>query len=72
MPLLALALSISTRGVVMMYLLLLIPVVALFVWAVRFDLKRRRRGLSVHDINTAAYDARRDADQKSTEGTAGL
>jgi hypothetical protein len=60
------------QGVVKMYLLLLIPVVALFVWAVRFDLKRRRRGLSVHDISTAAYDARRDADQKSAEGSAGL
>jgi hypothetical protein len=57
----------------MIYLLLfLIPIVVLLVWAARVDLKRRRRGLSVRDLSTAAYDARRDAQQKSTEGTAGM
>jgi Na+-transporting methylmalonyl-CoA/oxaloacetate decarboxylase gamma subunit len=68
--LLALTLSTSTRGVVMIYLLfLLIPIVALLAWAARLDWKRRRRGISGHDINTAAYTARQDAERKNTEWT---
>jgi hypothetical protein len=57
----------------MIYLLLfLIPIVVLLVWAARVDWKRRGREPSGHDINTAAYDARRDAERKATEGTAGM
>jgi hypothetical protein len=66
--LLALALSTSTRGVVMIYLLLfLTPIVALLAWAARLDWKRRRREITGHDINTAAYRTRQDAERKITE-----
>jgi hypothetical protein len=52
----------------MIYLLLfLIPIVALLVWAVRVDWKRRRREITGHDINTAAYRTRQDAERKITE-----
>ena len=69
----ACTLSTATRGVVMIYLLLfLIPVVALLVWAARVDRKRRRRENSLHDINAAGLTARRDAQRKATEWTAGM
>jgi hypothetical protein len=56
----------------MMYLLLfLIPIVALLVWAVRMDWKRRRRENSVHDIRAAELGGRRDAERKTTEWGAG-
>jgi hypothetical protein len=56
----------------MMYLLLfLIPIVALLVWAVRMDWKRRRRENSVHDVRAAALGGRRDAERKTTEWGAG-
>lgn len=72
MLLLALTLSTSTRGAMMIYLLFfLIPVGALLVWAARVDRKRRRDN-SVHDINAARLTARRDAQRKATEWTAGM
>jgi hypothetical protein len=56
------------RGVVMIYLLFFfIPIGALLVWAARVDWKRRRREISGHDINTAAYRTRQDAERKITE-----
>ncbi len=41
-------------------LVILVPLVALFIWAVMFDLKWRRRhaGLTSHDIVSAARTAR--------------
>jgi hypothetical protein len=73
MLLLALTLSTSTRGVVMMYLLLfLIPIAAVLAWAGRVDRKRRRREISGHDINTAAYNVRQDAERKANEWNAGM
>ena len=71
--LLVLTLSTSTRGVVMIYLLFfLIPIVALLTWTVRVDWKRRRREISAHDINKAAYAVRQDAERKNTEWNAGI
>jgi len=56
----------------MIYLLLfLIPIAALLAWAARLDRKRRRREFTGHDINTAAYKVRQDAERKNTEWTAG-
>ena len=73
LALLTLALSTSTGGVVMIYLLLfLIPVVALLAWAARLDRKRRRREITGHDINTAVYTVRQDAERRNTEWTAGM
>ncbi|MEW9530443.1 hypothetical protein [Microbispora sp. NPDC049125] len=45
-------------------LLIFAPLIALIVWAAVFDLKRRRRGtpLSGHDIGSAAWRARGDAE----------
>lgn len=52
----------------MVYLLLfLTPIVALLAWAARLDWKRRRRELTGHDLNTAAYRTRQDAERKITE-----
>jgi len=47
-------------------LVILVPLVALFIWAVMFDLKRRRRhaGLTSHDIVSAARTARGNADAR--------
>jgi hypothetical protein len=60
----------ATRGIVMIYLLLfLIPIVTLLGWAARLDWKRRRREISGHDVNTAAYTVRRDAERKIAEST---
>lgn len=57
----------------MIYLLFfLIPIGALLAWAARLDWKRRRREISGHDINTAAYTARQDAARKNTQWTIGL
>jgi hypothetical protein len=43
-------------------LLILVPLIALVIWAVVFDLKRRRRPLTSHDISSASRRARADAD----------
>jgi hypothetical protein len=68
MLLLVLTLSTSTRGVMMIYLLFfLVPIGAVLAWAARVDWKRRRREISAHDINTAAYRTRQDAERKITE-----
>ena len=42
-------------------LVVLVPIIALVVWAIRFDLKRRRRHavLTSHDIGSAARRAQR-------------
>ena len=56
------------QGVVMIYLLLfLAPIVALLAWAARVDWKRRRREITGHDVNTAVYRTRQDAERKITE-----
>jgi hypothetical protein len=54
-------------------LLLLIPLIALVVWAVVFDLKRRRRHepLTSHDISSAARRARAGADARGASGPGG-
>ena len=43
-------------------LVLLVPVVLLLGWAVVFDLRRRRRQVSAHDISAAARRARADGE----------
>ncbi|HEY0451104.1 hypothetical protein [Actinophytocola sp.] len=43
-------------------LLLFVPLVALVVWGVVFDLKRRRRPVTGHDISSAAKRARGNAE----------
>ena len=47
-------------------LLILVPLIALIIWAVVFDLKRRRRraALTSHDIDAAARRARANADTR--------
>ena len=71
--LLMLTLSTCAGGVVMIYLLLfLIPIGALLAWAARLDWKRRRREITGHDVNTAVYTVRQDAERKNTEWTIGL
>jgi hypothetical protein len=47
-------------------LIVLVPLVALVIWAVVFDLKRRRRraSLTSHDISAAARRARANADTR--------
>ena len=54
-------------------LLISVPLVALIIWAVVFDLKRRRRHepLTGHDVNSAAYRARADADARGGGGPGG-
>lgn len=49
-------------------LYILIPVVALFVGAVAYDLNRRRRGSSGHDIDSGAKAARADAEARRIPG----
>ena len=51
-------------------LLILIPLGALVIYAVVFDLKRRRRraALTSHDINSAARMARANADARGGSG----
>ena len=45
-------------------LVVLVPIIALVVWAIIFDLKRRRRHavLTSHDIGSAARRAQANAD----------
>jgi hypothetical protein len=47
-------------------LIVLVPFIALCIWAAVFDLKRRRRRapLTAHDISAAAVRARADADAR--------
>ena len=52
-------------------LVILIPIAALVIYAVVFDLRRRRRGApGSHDISSAARLARADADARGTSGLA--
>ena len=52
-------------------LVVLIPIIALFVWAIIFDLKRRRRHavLTGHDIGSAARRAQANADARTAGWT---
>jgi hypothetical protein len=43
-------------------LVLLVPVGLLLAWAVVFDLRRRRRQVSTHDISAAARRVRADGE----------
>ena len=54
-------------------LLIFVPLAALVIWAVVFDLKRRRRHapLTSHDVNSAAYRARADAHARGGGGPGG-
>ena len=52
-------------------LLLLVPLIALVVWAVVFDLKRRREPLTSHDISSAARRARAGANARGAGGPGG-
>jgi hypothetical protein len=49
------------------FLVVLVPIIALVVWGIVFDLKRRRRHavLTSHDIGSAARRAQADADARS-------
>ena len=49
------------------FLVVLAPLIALFVWAIVFDLKRRRRRavLTSHDIGSASRRAQANADARS-------
>jgi hypothetical protein len=49
-------------------LYILIPVVALFVLAGAYDLNRRRRRLSGHDIDSGARATRADAEARRIPG----
>ena len=50
-------------------LIIFIPLGALVIYAVVYDLRRRRRGdLTSHDISTAARLARTDADAHGVQG----
>jgi len=61
-----------TKGHLMTYLLfLLIPIVALLVWAAKLNRNRRRRGHPVHDIGAAARATRLDAERRGEEWRAG-
>ena len=62
----------STRGVAMIYLLfLLIPLVALLVWAAMYDWKRRRRGTPVPDFDAATRANRLDAERRAQDARGG-
>jgi len=52
-------------------LVVLVPLIALVVWGVLFDLKRRRRHavLTSHDIGSAARRAQANADARSAGWT---
>ena len=51
-------------------LVVLVPVIVLVVWAVIFDLRRRRRhGLASHDIGSAARRAEANADARTAGWT---
>ena len=49
------------------FLVVLVPIIALVVWGIVFDLKRRRRhaALTSHDIGSAARRAQANADAGS-------
>jgi hypothetical protein len=49
------------------FLVVLVPLIALVVWAIIFDLKRRRRHavLTSHDIGWASRRAQANADARS-------
>jgi hypothetical protein len=49
------------------FLVVLAPLIALFAWAIIFDLKRRRRHavLTSHDIGSASRRAHADADART-------
>ena len=49
-------------------LYILIPVVALFVGAVAYDLNQRRRRASGHDIESGTREARADAEARRIPG----
>ena len=52
-------------------LVILVPIAALGIYAVVFDLRRRRRGApGSHDISSAARLARADADARGASGLA--
>ena len=53
------------------FLVVLAPLIALFVWAIVFDLKRRRRHavLTSHDIGSASRRAQANADARSAGWT---
>ena len=53
------------------WLVVLIPIVALVVWGIIFDLRRRRRhaALTNHDIGSAARRARANSDAGSAGWT---
>jgi hypothetical protein len=53
-------------------LLLLVPIVALLIWAAKVDRRRRLRENTGHDVNAAARTAKRDAQRRSTEWGAGM
>lgn len=52
-------------------LVALVPILALVVWGIRFDLKRRRRhaALTTHDIGSAARRAQANADARNVGWT---
>ena len=54
-------------------LLILAPLIALVIWAVAFDLKRRRRHapLTSHDISSAARGVRGNVDARGGSGPGG-
>ena len=53
------------------FLVALVPILALALWGIRFDLKRRRRhaALTSHDIGSAARKAQANADARNVGWT---
>ena len=53
------------------WLVVLVPIIALVVWGIIFDLRRRRRhaALTSHDIGSAARRARANSDARSAGWT---
>jgi hypothetical protein len=53
------------------WLVVLVPIIALVVWGIIFDLRRRRRhpDLTSHDIGSAARRAQANADARSAGWT---
>ena len=49
------------------FLVVLVPIIVLFVWAIVFDLRRRRRHAAPtsHDIGSASRRAQANADARS-------
>jgi hypothetical protein len=52
-------------------LVVLVPIIALVVWGIIFDLRRRRRsaGLTGHDIGSASRRAQANADARTAGWT---